>query len=344
MTEKKLLRALKGEVMDTPPIWLMRQAGRYLPEYRKVKAEAGSFLNLCYTPKHAIEVTLQPIRRYGFDAAILFSDLPLIAQGLGQELWYEEGGGPRLAPIRNGVGVAALDVGQVSDRLAPVYETVAGLSTALPSETTLIGFAGAPWTVACYMVEGGGSREFAEVKGWAFRNPEEFGSLIDILVDATAVHLCNQARAGAEVLQIFDSWASILPDTAFRRWIIAPTKALVGRIRAEFPDIPIIGFPRAAGVMYAEYVAETGVTAVSLDTTMSRPWAAENLQTKMPVQGNLDPLALVNGGDCLEEEVRETLEGFSGRPFVFNLGHGIVKETPPEHVAALVALVRGETV
>lgn len=342
MTEKKLLRALKGEVMDTPPIWLMRQAGRYLPEYRKVKEEAGSFLDLCYTPKHAIEVTLQPIRRYGFDAAILFSDLPLIAQGLGQELWYEEGGGPRLAPIRDAAGVAALDPGPMTERLTPVYETVEGLSTALPAETTLIGFAGAPWTVACYMVEGGGSREFAEVKGWAFRDPEGFGELIDILVEATASHLCAQARAGAEVLQIFDSWASILPDTEFRRWIIEPTKVLIARIRAEFPDIPIIGFPRAAGVMYGEYVAETGVTAVSLDTTMSRAWAAKNIQSKMPVQGNLDPLALVNGGACLEREVRETLDGFSGGPFVFNLGHGIVKQTPPEHVAALIALVRGD--
>jgi len=340
MTKKKLLRALKGEIMSTPPIWLMRQAGRYLPEYRHVKEKAGSFLDLCYTPKHAVEVTLQPIRRYGFDAAILFSDLPLIAQGLGQKLWYEEGGGPRLDPIRDAEGLATLDPGQVASRLAPVYETVNELVKALPDETTLIGFAGAPWTVACYMVEGGGSRDFFEVKGWAFRNPEEFQILIEILVDATAIHLCRQAEAGAEVLQIFDSWASILPDTGFRRWIIEPTKALVARIRVDFPDIPIIGFPRAAGVMYAEYVAETGVTAVSLDTTISRRWAADNLQSKIPVQGNLDPLALVNGGECLEQEVRETLDSFSGGPFIFNLGHGIVKETPPENVASLIALVR----
>ena len=342
MTEKKLLRALRGEVMDTPPIWLMRQAGRYLPEYRKVKEEAGSFLELCYTPKHAVEVTLQPIRRYGFDAAILFSDLPLIAQGLGQKLWYEEGGGPRLDPIRDAVGLAALDPGQVISCLSSVYETVDRLSTALPNETTLIGFAGGPWTVACYMVEGSGSRDFAKTKGWTFRNPDEFQILIEILVEAISIHLCEQARAGAEVLQIFDSWASILSDTGFRRWIIEPTKALVERIRVEFPDIPIIGFPRAAGVMYAEYVVETGVTAVSLDTTMSRRWSAENLQSKMPVQGYLDPLALVNGGESLEREVLETLEAFSDGPFVFNLGHGIVKETPPEHVAALIAMVRGD--
>ena len=344
MTEKKLLRVLKGQVMDTPPIWLMRQAGRYLPEYRKVKEEAGSFLDLCYTPKYAIEVTLQPIRRYGFDAAIVFSDLPLIAQGLGQKLWYEEGGGPRLAPIRDGAGVAALDPGQVTNRLAPVYETVDGVSTALPAETALIGFAGAPWTVACYMVEGGGSRDFANVKGWAFRDPDVFQELIDVLVEATATHLCGQARAGAEVLQIFDSWASILPDTGFRRWIIEPTKALVRRIRLEFPEIPIIGFPRAAGVMYSEYVEETGVSAVSLDTTMSRRWAAENLQSKMPVQGNLDPMAFVNGGTFLEQEVRETLDGFSGGSFIFNLGHGIIKDTPPEHVDKLISLVREDTV
>jgi uroporphyrinogen decarboxylase len=340
MSEKKLLRALKGEILSTPPIWLMRQAGRYLPEYKEIRATAGSFLDLCYTPKFATEVTLQPIRRFGFDAAILFSDILVVPHGLGQDVWFVENEGPKLSAIRTTEGLGILDPARMIDRLAPVYATVESLTEKLPNETALIGFAGAPWTVACYMVEGGGSRDFMEIKGWAYRDPSGFERLIDILVNATAEHLCQQIRSGVDVVQIFDSWAGVLPDKAFRRWVIEPTKALVAKIRAEYADVPIIGFPRGAGIMYAEYIAETGVTAVSLDTTMPTEWSARNLQSKLPVQGNLDPLALLTGGDCLETGVREILQAFSDGPYIFNLGHGIIKETPPENVAVLVSLIR----
>ncbi|NKB55476.1 MAG: uroporphyrinogen decarboxylase [Alphaproteobacteria bacterium] len=344
MTEKKLLRVLKGEAVTSPPIWLMRQAGRYLPEYRKIRAEAGSFLDLCYAPKLAAEVTMQPIHRYGFDAAILFSDILVVPHGLGQDVWFVENEGPKLAAIQTAEALGSLDPNKLIDRLAPVYETVGILASTLPRETTLIGFAGAPWTVASYMVEGGSSRDFATAKSWAYRDPEGFGTLMNILVDATARHLCAQIRHGAEVVQIFDSWAGVFSETAFQRWIIEPNKALVARIREQFPNVPIIGFPRGAGIMYSEYVAQTGVTAVSLDTTVPTGWAAKNLQTKMPVQGNLDPLALLVGGDALEIGVRGVMEGLSGGPFIFNLGHGIVKETPPDHVETLVSLVRGGSV
>ncbi len=340
MADKKLLRALQGETMASPPIWLMRQAGRYLPEYREVRAKAGSFLDLCYTPKFATEVTLQPIRRYGFDAAILFSDILVVPHGLGQDVWFVENEGPKLSPIRTVDGLAALDPERMIERLAPVYLTVESVATSLPKETALIGFAGAPWTVACYMVEGAGSRDFATVKTFAYRDPEGFAALIEILVEATAKHLCEQIRAGADVVQIFDSWAGVLPDGAFRRWVVEPTKALVSRIRETFPDTPIIGFPRGAGILYTEYAARTGVTAVSLDTTVPAVWAAEQLQSRMPVQGNLDPSVLLAGGICLDDGIGEILETLGSRPFVFNLGHGIIKETPPEHVAALVSRVR----
>lgn len=341
MTEKKLLRALQGESLPVPPIWLMRQAGRYLPEYREIRAKAGSFLDLCYTPDYATEVTLQPIRRYGFDAAILFSDILVVPHGLGQKVWFVENEGPKLEPIRDAAGLGALNQAGMLDRLAPVYRTVENLSAELPAETALIGFAGAPWTVACYMVEGSGSRDFASVKTFAYRDPQGFAALMDILVESTAEHLCAQIRAGAEVVQIFDSWAGVLSDVAFRRWIIEPTKKLVGLIRESFPDTPIIGFPRAAGILYPDYAAETGVTAVSLDTTVPASWAKTELQSKMPVQGNLDPCALLAGGEALEQEVDRLLATLAGGPFVFNLGHGIIKETPPEHVAAMVARIRG---
>ena len=226
--------------------------------------------------------------------------------------------------------------------LAPVYQTVRGLAEALPKDVTLIGFSGAPWTVATYMVEGGSSRDFANTKGWAFSDPDGFAALIDVLVDGIAEHLCNQVRAGAEVVQLFDSWAGVLPDMAFRRWIIEPTREIVSRVRKEFPDVPIIGFPRGAGLYYPEYAAETGVTAVSLDTTVPTKWAAEVLQARLPVQGNLDPMILLAGGDGLAGSVEHILADLNNRPFVFNLGHGIIKETPPENVERLVQLVRGE--
>lgn len=341
MTEKAFLRALNGETLDTPPLWLMRQAGRYLPEYREVRATAGSFLDLCYTPDLATEVTLQPIRRYGFDAAILFSDILVVPHGLGQDVWFVENEGPKLAPIRSTEELAKLDPTRMIEHLSPVYQTVENLAGALPDETALIGFAGAPWTVACYMVEGSGSRDYATVKTLAYRESETFAALIDVLVAATADHLCAQIRAGAEAVQIFDSWAGVLSEAGFRRWCIEPARALVSRIRAEFPDTPIIGFPRGAGLLYEAYATETGVTAVSLDTTVPPGWAAANLQTKLPVQGNLDPCALLAGGDPLKREASGLVDVLGAGPYVFNLGHGVIKETPPEHVAALVAQIRG---
>lgn len=328
--------------MPHPPIWLMRQAGRYLPEYRKVRAEAGSFLDLCYNPKLAVEVTLQPIRRFGFDAAILFSDILVVPHGLGQDVWFVENEGPKLAPIRDVAGLKALRLSGMSARLAPVYQAVSDLAAALPREVTLIGFSGAPWTVATYMVEGGSSRDFARIKGWGFADPAGFGSLMDLLTEAIAQHLCAQIEAGAQVVQLFDSWAGVLPDTAFRRWIIEPTRKVVALVRKRYPDIPIIGFPRGAGLYYPEYAAETGVTAVSLDTTVPTGWAADSLQGMLPVQGNLDPMLLLQGGQAMVDGVAHVLKDLGSGPFVFNLGHGIIKETPPEHVEHLVRLVRGD--
>tara|TARA_R110002167_G_scaffold228549_8_gene433632 strand:- start:27 stop:1103 length:1077 start_codon:yes stop_codon:yes gene_type:complete len=337
---KLLLRALSGETLTTPPVWLMRQAGRYLPEYRELRADAGSFLDLCYTPKLATEVTLQPIRRYGFDAAILFADILLIPDALGQDVRFVEGEGPVLEPVRSAADVAGLDLARLHDGLAPVYETVASLSRSLPEAVTLIGFAGAPWTVATYMVEGGTSRDHATVRRWALSDPEGFGRLIDLLVEATAEYLIAQVRAGAEVIQLFDTWAGALPETAFARWCVAPVRALVERFHEACPGIPIIGFPRGAGAGYARYVGDTGVDGVSLDPTVPLDWAAQVLQPVATVQGNLDPMLVVVGGEAMAAEVRRIRGALGGGPFIFNLGHGIVPQTPPEHVAELVRLVR----
>ena len=338
-TGKRLLRALSGEVLSPPPVWLMRQAGRYLPEYRALRAKAGGFLDLCYRPELAIEATLQPIRRYGFDAAILFSDILVAPHALGQKLDYREGEGPVLEPVRDPAAVAGLRLEGMTERLAPVYQAVAGLVEALPKETALIGFAGAPWTVATYMVEGrGGSHDV--VKGWAFARPDEFQALIDLLVEATVAHLLAQLRAGAEAVQLFDTWAGVLPEPAFRRWCLEPARAIAGRLKAEFPDAPLIGFPRGCGALLADYARETGVDAVGLDSTVPLGWARRELQMAGAVQGNLDPLMLVAGGTAMADEARRILEALGRGPFVFNLGHGVVPQTPPEHVGALVELVR----
>lgn len=339
--EKPFLAALQGKKHSHPPIWLMRQAGRYLEEYRAIRAKVGGFLELCYTPELAIEVTMQPIRRFGFDAAILFSDILVLPDALGQEVTFVEGEGPKLEPVRSMADIQKLSTNWVFQRLEPVYETVAGLSQNLPKNTALIGFAGAPWTVATYMVEGGSSRDFAQVKGFAFEKPDEFQVLIDLIVEGTAEYLCSQIENGAEAIQIFDSWAGVLPEDAFDRWVIAPTKSLVAKVRAKHPATPIIGFPRGAGLNYVDYVRETAVTAVGLDTTVPTKWAADTLQTRLPVQGNLDPQILLAGGDILDSSVKRILENLSGGPFIFNLGHGIIKETPVEHVERLMDLVRG---
>ena len=337
---KKLLQVLAGEQLDAPPIWLMRQAGRYLPEYREVRAKAGTFLELCYQPALAAEVTLQPIRRYAFDAAILFSDILVVPDGLGQSVWFQEGEGPKLEPVRSGKDLAKLRTDRVLTHLAPVYEAVEQIRGALPDEVTLIGFAGAPWTVATYMIEGGSSRDYLHAKQWLYRDPSSFRALMEMLVDATTAHLTAQIKAGAEVVQLFDTWAGVLPEAAFRQWVIEPTQAIVTQLRARYPDVPIIGFPRGAGLLYRDYVAETGVTGVSLDTGVPLTWVADALQPHVVVQGNLDPAVLVAGQDAMKEAAAHICETLGGGPHIFNLGHGIVPQTPPEHVAQLVAQVR----
>ncbi len=337
---KPLLAALRGEVMAPPPIWLMRQAGRYLPEYRALRAEAGSFMDLCLDPEGAAEVTMQPIRRFGFDAAILFSDILMIPHGLGQQVRFEEGQGPVLEALTGPLDLARLSLEGLEERLAPVYATLRLLQGRLPAATSLIGFAGAPWTVASYMIEGGSSRDYAQSRRWMATEPAGFARLIETLVEATARHLSGQVEAGAEALQIFDSWAGALEEPLRRRWCLEPTAEIVRRLRARHPAVPIILFPRLAGALYAEYAELPGVAALSLDSGMDRGWAKRTLRPRVALQGNLDPALLAKGGPALTRAVRGILEDFGDGPFVFNLGHGILPETPIEHVEALLAQVR----
>jgi uroporphyrinogen decarboxylase len=338
---KLFLRALNGESLTRPPFWLMRQAGRYLPEYREVRSQSKNFLNFCYTPDLAVEVTLQPLRRYGFDAAILFSDILVIPDALGQKVEFREGEGPVLEPVRTVSNIAQLSTDQLHDHLAPVYETVGRLSKEIPEETALIGFAGAPWTVATYMVEGRGSKDYPTARTWAYRDPEGFGQLIDLLVDATSAYLIKQIEHGAEVVQLFDTWAGVLSESQFQRWVIEPTAEIVKRVNTAHPDVPVMGFPRGAGILYKDFIEKTGVNGVSLDNGMPVKWAAENLQPLCTVQGNLDNMALIAGGEMMEKEIRAILEGFSGGSHIFNLGHGILPETPPENVARLAEIIKG---
>ncbi len=340
LSPKRLLKALGGDTCDRPPFWLMRQAGRYLPEYRATRSEAGDFLSLCYSPDLAVEVTLQPIRRYGMDAAILFSDILVVPDALGQPLAYKEGEGPVLEPVRNAADLARLDGGRLHEHLAPVYETVKGLARELPDDVALIGFAGAPWTVATYMVEGRGSKDFATIKEWAYRDPDGFAKLIDLLTEVTGEYLSAQVDAGAEVLQIFDTWAGALPEPAFRRWCVEPVAKIVKMLKERHPGLPVIAFPRGAGASYAKFAGATGVDAVSLDTSVPIDWAAEVLQPQTAVQGNLDPLIVVAGGETMETEARRILDALGHGPFVFNLGHGLVPQTPPEHVGELAQIIR----
>jgi uroporphyrinogen decarboxylase len=335
------LSALKGDVVSPPPIWLMRQAGRYLPEYREVRAKIGSFLDLCLNPELAAEVTLQPIRRFGFDAAIVFSDILIVPHALGQKVKFIEGEGPRLEPINNAQDLARLGPAQAQSKLTPVYETIDRVVTALAGKVPLIGFCGAPYTVATYMVGGGASKDQVETRLWAYREPKEFGRLIDLLVETSATYLLGQVKAGANALQIFDSWAGSLPEDEFARWCIAPTKALVDRVRAEAPDVPIIGFPRGSGPLSRLYAQGTGCNAIGCDQGLPVDWIRDHLQDLLTVQGNLDPVLLVAGGQRLDKRIGEILEALSPRPFVFNLGHGILPETPIAHVERLMSLVRG---
>jgi len=320
---KPLLRTLAGEMLARPPWWLMRQAGRYLPEYRAVREQAGDFVSLCLTPKLAAEVTLQPIRRFGMDAAILFSDILLVPRVLGQPLAYEADG-PHLSPIDDTTGLREIQKADIPLELAPVGEAAQRVRGALSDETALIGFAGAPWTVATYMVEGGVSRDFLRVKTWAFRDSGRFGALIGRIVEATLAFLELQIAGGVEVVQLFDSWAGVLPADHFERWVITPTRQIVGELKRHHPEIPVIGFPRGAGLMIERYVAAVP------------PWYARDaLQSRVPVQGNLDPVLLRSGGTAMRDAV-EALRGTLGAgPYVFNLGHGVLPDTPPEHVAEL---------
>ncbi|RPI32495.1 MAG: uroporphyrinogen decarboxylase, partial [Hyphomicrobiaceae bacterium] len=302
---RRLLRVLGGEALSPPPIWLMRQAGRYLPEYRATRAQAGGFLDLCYNPALAAEVTLQPIRRFGFDAAILFSDILVVPDALGQAVSFLEGEGPRLQPIRTASELRRLQPNATRPKFARVFETVARLRQDLPHETTLIGFCGAPWTVATYMVGGRGTPDQADARLWAYRDPNTFQALVDILCDVSIDYLSGQVSAGADVLQIFDSWAGSLPDTQFSHWVVAATKRVVSALKQRHPSVPIIGFPRGAGPQVATYIAETGVDAVSCDTTIPLAIMANDLSARVAVQGNLDPLLLLAGGRALQQRVTE---------------------------------------
>jgi len=341
---KPLLRVLRGEAVWPPPIWLMRQAGRYLPEYHEVRAQAGDFIALCTTPRLAAEVTLQPIRRYGFDAAILFSDILMLPWALGHGLEYRQGEGPVLPPLRDETALSALDPRRVPGAIAPILETVrlvrAGLVAEGFPDCALIGFAGAPFTVTCYMVEGGGSRDFAATRALAYERPELFERLIGVLTDATVTYLAAQIEAGAEAVMLFDSWAGVLSPPLFRQHVIRPAESIVSRLSSRFPGVPVIGFPRLAGLMVGEYASATGVSAVGLDTSMDPALAVHRVPPDIALQGNLDPMALVAGDDALRREASHILRAVRGHPFIFNLGHGIVPQTPPEHVARLVELVR----
>jgi len=335
---KALLRVLQGERLDPPPWWLMRQAGRYLPEYRALRGRARDFLELCLTPALAAEATLQPVQQFGMDAAILFADILLVPHALGQQVGYGDEG-PVLDPIAENTGLAGLHLEGVAPRLAPVCETIRLCRAAMPSGTALIGFAGSPWTVATYMVEGGASKDFRLIKSWAYRDANGFAALIELLTEATIDYLSAQIAAGAEAVQLFDSWAGILPEAGFARWVIDPTRMIVGALKQRFPEVPVIGFPRGAGLLYERYAAETGVDAVSLDTTVPAGFARDRLQPRLAVQGNLDPVLLVVGGAVLERAVGELRAALGSGPFVFNLGHGVLPQTPPENVAALARLL-----
>jgi len=341
MATKTILRALAGETLPTPPIWMMRQAGRYLPEYRATRAQAGDFLSLCYTPDLAAEVTLQPIRRYGFDAAILFADILLLPQALGPKLWFETGEGPRMETTTTPAQVAALKPTEaIHDTLAPVYETVRILSRELPKETTLIGFAGAPWTVATYMIAGRGTKDQGPAHALKAADRATFAALIDRITGATVEYLSAQVEAGAEVVKLFDSWAGSLKGQDFTDFAVKPTARIIAALKARHPGLPIIAFPREAGEGYTGFARATGADCVALDNSVSPEWAAEHVQKDGCVQGNLDPSFMVTGGPALVEATRRVVRAFAGGPHIFNLGHGITPDANPENVALMVRTVR----
>ena len=340
VANKPLLAVLKGERRDPPPLWMMRQAGRYLPEYRQLRQDKGSFLDLVYDSEAAADVTLQPLMRFPqLDAAILFSDILIIPFAIGQNLSFVAGEGPRLTPPLMTASLG--DLTAYPARLDPIYETVAKVKARLDPAEALIGFAGSPWTVATYMVAGQGSREQAEARRLAYRDPGKFAEIIETIEAMTVDDLSGQILAGAEAVQLFDSWSGSLAPTEFERWVIAPTARLVDRLRSLHPGIPVIGFPKGAGGKLAAYARETRVDALGLDETVDPLWADKALPKGLPVQGNLDPLVLLAGGDALKSEVERILDAFAGRPHIFNLGHGILQDTPIAHVEDLMMLVKG---
>ena len=334
-----LLDTLRGNNIRPRPAWLMRQAGRYLPEYRALRSQKGGFLALVYDSEAAAEITIQPIRRYGMDGAILFSDILIVPYAMGQDLEFLVGEGPHLSPRL--VDTALSSLSAVPERLSPIYETVKLVRAALPADKTMLGFAGSPWTVATYMVAGEGSRDQHDTRSLAYRDPAAFQAIIDAITGVTIEYLAGQIMAGAEAVQLFDSWSGSLAPSEFERWVIAPNAAIVSAIRARFPDVPVIGFPKGAGEKLPAYARETGVDALGLDETIDPLWAHANLPAGLPVQGNLDPLLLIAGGEELERQTLRVLEAFADRPHVFNLGHGIGQTTPLEHVGQLLSLVRG---
>jgi len=343
-TRKPILDVLNGRRPERVPFWLMRQAGRYLPEYRALRETAGGFLNLVYDPEKASEVTLQPLRRFDMDAAILFSDILVIPHALGQQLAFETGDGPKLDPILNERHLARLDFARVEKHVEPIAQTVKMTRYKMDREhmesAALIGFCGSPWTVACYMVEGGGSDDFARARQWALKDPDSFQYLIDLVVESSCVYLAAQIKAGAEIIQLFESHAGILDTDQFHRWVIEPTKIIRSYLKKNFPAIPVIGFPRGADVLSWDYAVHTGVDCVGMDQMIDPFWAAENIQKIVPLQGNLDPMRLLVGGEGLEHGMERIYDAWGGKPFIFNLGHGVIKETLPENVGKLRDIVR----
>lgn len=338
---KKLLRSLKGETQAIPPVWMMRQAGRYLPEYRATRAEAGDFLSLCYNSDLAAEVTLQPIRRYGFDAAILFADILLVPQALGADLWFVTGEGPRLSTVRAQADMDALKpAGEVHGTLAPVYETLRILTRELPRETALIGFAGAPWTVATYMIAGRGTPDQGPAHALKTENPALFDALMERITEATITYLQAQIDAGAEVVKLFDSWAGSLKGDDFDRYALEPAKRIIAALKASHPEVPVIAFPREAGPRYAGFARATGADCVALDNSVDPAWAAAEVQKDGCVQGNLAPHHMVTGGAALVEATRAIRAAFSGGPHIFNLGHGITPDADPENVHLMLETLR----
>ena len=339
---KKLLSVLKGEPQSPPPVWLMRQAGRYLPEYRALRANAPDFVAYCLNPELATEVTLQPLRRFHLDAAILFADILLVPHALGQKLWFAEGEGPRLDPLEDAAAIAALRYD--ASKLEPVMQTIRNVRAAMAADAdmanaALIGFAGSPWTVATYMIEGKGGTDHEKIRALAWREPQTFARLMDVLVDATSRYLIAQAEAGAEALQLFESWAATVPAGLFEAAVLNPTARIVANVKAKHPDLPIIGFPRGAGSWLARYAEATGVDGIGVDQMTDI--AAVKVPARVALQGNLDPVLLLQGGDAMRGETKRLIDAMKGKPFIFNLGHGVMQPTPPDHVAELVAAIRG---